>query len=229
MSTWFFRFSAIGIALASALPLQATAADMPAGEQQRAEQAYASKLQADQEKARDQLILGKTTALLNDPASPVLGNPSADVAVIKFFDYACPYCKAVEPRLQTLLKDDKNVKIIVKEFPILTPESLVAAKVALASRKQGKYAQYHQALMNFKGRLTNEVIFDTAKTVGLDVERIRKDMSAPEITDEIIANFNLARGLRIFQTPAFIVGGHMLTGPSAEIDFPKAVAAARAK
>ena len=229
MSTWFFRFSAIGIALASALPLQATAADMPAGEQQRAEQAYASKLQADQEKARDQLILGKTTALLNDPASPVLGNPSADVAVIKFFDYACPFCKAVEPRLQKLLKDDKNVKIIVKEFPILTLESLVAAKVALASRKQGKYAQYHQALMNFKGRLTNEVIFDTAKTVGLDVERIRKDMSAPEITDEIIANFNLARGLRIFQTPAFIVGGHMLTGPSAEIDFPKAVAAARAK
>ena len=229
MSRWFFRFSVIGIALASALPLQATAADMPAGEQQRAEQAYASKLQADQEKARDQLILGKTTALLNDPASPVLGNPSGDVAVIKFFDYACPFCKAVEPRLQKLLKDDKNVKIIVKEFPILTLESLVAAKVALASRKQGKYAQYHQALMNFKGRLTNEVIFDTAKTVGLDVERIRKDMSAPEITDEIIANFNLARGLRIFQTPAFIVGGHMLTGPSAEIDFPKAVAAARAK
>lgn len=229
MRTWFFRFSLIGVALALALPLQASAADMPAGEQLRIEQAYAGKLQAQQEKAQDQLILGKTMALLNDPVTPVLGNPKGDVAVIEFFDYTCPYCKAVEPRLEKLLKDDKNVKLVIKEFPILTPESLVAAKVALAAQKQGKYEQYHQTLMNFKGRLTNDVIFDTAKSVGLDVERVRRDMAAPEITDEIIANFNLARGLRIFQTPAFIVGGHMLTGASADIDFPKVVAAARGK
>jgi protein-disulfide isomerase len=223
------RISLMGVALAIALPLQASAAGVAASEQQRMEQAFASKLEADQQKAQDKLIAGKTTALLNDPATPVIGNPKADVAVIEFFDYTCPYCKAVEPRIQKLLKDDKNVKLVVKEFPILTPESLVASKVALAAAKQGKYEQYHQALMNFKGRLTNDVIFDTAKEVGLDVPRLRKDMQAPEVTDAIIANFNLARGLRIFQTPGFIVGGHMLTGASADIDFPKVVAAARGK
>jgi predicted DsbA family dithiol-disulfide isomerase len=104
-----------------------------------------------------------------------------------------------------------------------------SSKVALAAVKQGKYEQFHNTLMNFKGRLTNDVIFDTAKDVGLDVPRLRKDMDASEITNEIIANFNLARGLRIFQTPAFIVDGHLLTAESADIDFPKVVAAARAK
>jgi len=220
------------IACALFMPLLVTGADAAPSdkfEQQRIEQAYTFRMQAEQEKARNQLILGNTTALLSDPATPIIGNRQADVAIIEFFDYSCPYCKAVEPRLEKLLKDDKRVKLVVKEFPILTPESLVASKVALAAVKQGKYEQFHNTLMNFKGRLTNDVIFDTAKDVGLDVPRLRKDMDASEITNEIIANFNLARGLRIFQTPAFIVDGHLLTGESADIDFPKVVAAARAK
>ena len=69
--------------------------------------------------AEDRLIAAKTTALLNDPMTPVIGNPQADVAIVEFFDYTCPYCKAAEPRLEKLLKDDKRVKLIVKEFPIL--------------------------------------------------------------------------------------------------------------
>jgi protein-disulfide isomerase len=196
---------------------------------EQAIQAYASKLQADQDAARDRLIAGKTTALLNDPLTPILGDRQADIAVVEFFDYACPYCKALEPRLEKLLKDDKRVKLVVKEFPILTPESLVAAKAALASVQQGKYERFHQALINFRGRLLTSTIFEIAQDAGLDLDRLRKDMLAPEVTDEIIANFNLARGLRIFETPAFIVGTHMLTEPSAEIDFPKVVADARAK
>ena len=149
--------------------------------------------------------------------------------MVEFFDYACPYCKAAEPRLEAMLRSDQGTKLVLKEFPILTPESMIATKAALASVKQGKYTQFHQALMAYKGPLQDSVIFDTAKDVGLDVGRLRKDMTAPEITDEIIANFNLARSLRIFQTPGFIVGNHILTGPSADIDFPTAVAAARAK
>jgi protein-disulfide isomerase len=234
------RASPLCIAIFSAILaltplLKVAAADGPgtgSAEQTRVDaavQAYVKKLQAEQEKDIDQRVVGQTTALLRDPATPVIGNPQGDVAVIEFFDYTCPYCKAVEPRLQKLLKDDKRVKLVLKEFPILTPESLIAAKAALASVKQGKYQQYHQALIGFRGRLETDVIFDTAKNVGLDVDRLRKDMEAPQITDEIIANFNLARSLRIFETPGFIVGGHMLTGPSAEIDFPKVVAAARAK
>ena len=184
---------------------------------------------ADVPAASDQVVAQKDAALLNDPSSPVIGNPHASVAVIEFFDYACPYCKAAEPRLEALLKSDKGTKLVLKEFPILTPESMIATKAALASVKQGKYVQFHNALMNYKGPLESSLIFDTAKEVGLDVGRLRKDMASPEITDEILANFNLARSLRIFQTPGFIVGNHILTGASADIDFPKAVAAARAK
>ncbi|MGH8209065.1 MAG: DsbA family protein, partial [Steroidobacteraceae bacterium] len=114
-------------------------------------------------------------------------------------------------------------------FPILTPESLIAARADLASVEQGKHAQFHQALMAYRGQWQASVIFDTAKAVGLDVDRLRRDMAAPEVTDEIIANFNLARSLRIFQTPGLIVGTHILTEPSAQIDFPKVVAAARSK
>jgi len=177
----------------------------------------------------DQAVIAKTAALRHDPISTVMGNPRGDVTVIEFFDYACPYCKAVEPRVEALLKSDPGVKLILKEFPILTPESLIAAKASLASVKQGKYAQFHNALMAYRGHWQASAIFDTAKHVGLDLARLRKDMAAPAITNEIIANFNLARSLRIFQTPGFIVGTHILTGPSAQIDFPKVVAAVRAQ
>jgi protein-disulfide isomerase len=232
----FYRLHAVlaGLALLLA-PMHAGAAGVggsDAAEQAHVEQAiqaYASRLQADQDKAIDRLIAGKTTALLNDPLTPVIGNPQADVAIIEFFDYTCPFCKAAEPRLEQLLKDDKGVKLVVKEFPILTPESLVGSKAALAAVKQGKYPQFHQAMMMFKGRLQTSTIFEIAHDVGLDVDRLRKDMDAPEVADEIIANFNLARALRIFGTPAFIVNNHLLTEPSAEIDFPKVVTSARTK
>lgn len=210
----------------------AAGADNQAGEDKRIEQAvnaYAAKLKADQDRARDQLVAQNENAILNDPNTPVIGDPSADVAIVEFFDYACPYCKAVEPRLEAYLRTGKRVKLVVKEYPILTPESLVAAKASLAAMKQGKYRQFHQALMMFKGQLREPVIFDTAKDVGLDVNRLRKDMQSPEIADEIIANFNLARAIRAFDTPTFIVNDHLLTEPSAEIDFPKVVAAARQK
>jgi len=100
---------------------------------EQAVQALEKKQQADQERASDHAVVNDATAILQDPSSPVLGNPRGDVAVIEFFDYTCPFCKAVEPRLETLLKSDKNVKVILKEFPILTSESLVATKAALAS------------------------------------------------------------------------------------------------
>lgn len=203
-----------------------------AGEDPRAAQAvnaYAANLKAEQERARDQLVARNETALLNDPHTPVIGDADADVAIVEFFDYACPFCKAVEPRLEAFLKSDTHVKLVVKEYPILTPESLVAAKASLAAMKQEKYRQFHQALMMFKGRLQEPVIFDTAKDVGLDMDRLRKDMQSPEIADEIIANFNLARAIRAFDTPTFVVGNHVLTEPSAQLDFAKVVAAARQK
>jgi len=185
------------------------------------------------EAAADVAAAARSSELLRNPLTPVIGNPQGDVVLVKFVDYQCPYCKAVEPKLDKLLADDKGVKLVIKEFPILGPESIVAAKVALAAGRQGKYAAYHHALMNFRGKLTTDVIFSTAATVGLDVERLRQDMNAPEIADQLIANFNLARALKISLTPAYIVNTHVLSGVSAktmtsQIDFPAEIAKARA-
>ena len=235
MLTFPFRLAIVGLILAFVPPLNAEAVDAPQADSaqqlriEQALQAYASKLQADQREARDAAGANKAAALLRDPDTPVLGTPQGDVTVIEFFDYACSFCKAVEPRLRNLLEDDKGVKLILKEFPILTPESLIAAKAALASVKQGKYENFHQALLEFRGQLVTPRIFEIANRVGLNVDQLREDMNKPEVADQIIANFNLARSLRITTTPSFIVDTHMLTQPSAQIDFPKAVAAARAK
>jgi predicted DsbA family dithiol-disulfide isomerase len=107
------------------------------------------------------------------------------------------------------------------------PESLIAAKAALAARAQGKYEAFHDAMMEASGQLTEARIFEIAADVGIDVERLRADMEAPEIAEHILDNFNLARALRIFGTPTFIVDDRIVTSPSAEIDFPALVAAAR--
>jgi protein-disulfide isomerase len=195
----------------------------------KAIQVYADKQKADADKALDQAITARANALVSGPGSQVLGNPQGDVTIIEFFDYTCPFCKAVEPRIQQLLKDEKNVKLVVIEFPILRPESIVAAKISLASVRQGKYPAFHQALMGFRGQLSEEAIFDVAKEVGLDVERLRLDMNAPEIADAIIGNFNQARALRVTTTPTFIIANRMIYESSSTLDFAKAVAAARAK
>jgi protein-disulfide isomerase len=177
--------------------------------------------------ATDQTVIAHRQALQDDPASPVLGDPHGDVTIVEFFDYACSYCKAVEPRLESAVRSDPHVRLILKEFPILTPESLIAARAALASKRQHKYRQFHEALMAYRGPWGEEAIFSTAKRVGLNIARLRQDMAAPSVANEIIENFNLARGLRIFQTPGFVIGDHILTGPSAQIDFPQVIAEAR--
>ena len=128
-----------------------------------------------------------------------------------------------------LADGDKRVKLVMKEFPILTRASMIASRIALAAANQGKYRAFHIALMRRDGVLDEAGIMDTAKAVGLDVARARRDMFAPEVTDEIIANFNLARGIRVFQTPAYIVGAHLLTGDSAYINFAREVARAKGR
>jgi len=182
---------------------------------------------SDVPQASDQTTIAHREALQNDQDSPVLGDPHGDVTIVEFFDYACSYCKAVEPRLESALRTDPHVKLILKEYPILTPESLIAARASLASRRQHKYREFHQALMAYRGPWDEEAIYSTAKSVGLNIDRLHHDMAAPGIANEIIENFNLARALRIFQTPAFVVGDHILTGPSAQIDFPAVIGEAR--
>jgi len=183
---------------------------------------------AQQEAARQEDIRQRIAARPELNTAPtVMGNPMGDVTIVEFFDYTCPYCKALEPRLEALLKSDRKVKLVLKEFPILTPQSVIATRAALAATRQGKYGPYHQAMMRFEGQLTEADIFDIAKASGLNVARLKVEMGAPWIADEIIANFNSARAIRAFQTPTFIVNGRRLGDDSAAIDFPREVAAAR--
>ena len=166
-------------------------------------------------------------ALYDDPGTPVAGNPNGDVTLIEFFDYACPYCKSVEDDLQALLKSDGKVRVLLKEFPVLGANSVTAAKAALAARAQGKYVPFHNALMTTRGQFTEETVLRIARSVGLDTDRLKDDMAAPEIETVIKANHKLAEELTIHGTPAFIVGTEVYPGAMDLSQFRQVVAAAR--
>ena len=227
------RFVSLCLALTVILANAASAAPT-AAEKTAIEKAYAAREASETQADIAQRIAARWQALANDPGAPAIGNTHApssnpDVTIVEFFDYTCPYCKAVEPRLEALLKADPKVRLVLKEFPILAPQSLLATRAALAATRQGKYAQYHNAMMRFEGHLTEADIFEMAKTSGLDVARLKRDMNAPWVSDQIIAVFNQARGIRVFQTPAFIVNGRLLPDQSAALDFRAEVATARRK
>ena len=201
------------------------------GNEARIEQAVTAKLAAAQADDVNDRIAAHWGALAADPASPVIGNPDGDVTVVEFFDYACPYCKVAKPRLTAAVDGDKHVRLVLKEFPILTPESMIASRVALVANAQGKYRPFHDALMAHQGALTQDVIFETARRAGLNMQTLPRDMQAPGVTAQIVANFNLARAIRAFQTPTYVAGGsagaHELSSTSASIDFRKEIATAR--
>ena len=192
------------------------------------------RLKIDQQVAADNLAKQSADDLLRNPQTPTLGNPNGDVTIVKFFDYQCTFCKAAEPRLREVLKNDGNIKLVVKEFPILSSVSLIASKAALASVYQNKYEIYHKALIDHRGPMDQERVFIIAARVGLDLEQLQKDMDRSEVADQIISNFNLARKLKVRVVPGFIVNTHVLSGLSSEtvtakIDFRKEVEAARSR
>jgi protein-disulfide isomerase len=147
-----------------------------------------------------------------DPTSPVMGNPDGDVTVVEFFDYRCPYCRRMTPLMQDILAQDSGVRWVFKEFPILGPESLYAARAALAAGMQGKYAAFHMALMANGVEVTKENVEKVAAGLGLDMEKLQADMQS-EAVDQILAkNHALAGKLLITGTPAFIVGETLVPG-----------------
>ena len=157
-------------------------------------------------------VLARRDELFNDPASPVGGNPQGDVTVVEFFDYQCPYCKRVLPSIQALLAEDGNLRYVFKEFPILGKASVFAARAALAAQRQGKYLEFHMAVMPAKGKLTEAKVMRLAKTAGLDVDRLRRDMADGTIDDSIRRNLELASALNVNGTPAFVIGDTVVPG-----------------
>jgi protein-disulfide isomerase len=157
-------------------------------------------------------IAERSEEILNDPAAPVGGNPSGDVTLVEFFDYNCPYCRRVAPTVVELEQADPALRLVYKEFPILGPGSQFAARAALASGRQGKYVPFHNALMQASEQVTEETVMMIAGTVGLDIERLERDMQDPAIQEAIARNLQLANALGITGTPSFIIGQEVVPG-----------------
>jgi protein-disulfide isomerase len=158
------------------------------------------------------ILSDRASEVFDNPATPVGGNPKGNVTIVEFFDYRCPYCKQVLPALQALLKEDHGLRFVYKEFPVLGPASVTAAHAALAAQRQGKYEAFHTSMMAAKGQITEDTIYKVAGSVGLDVDRLKQDMAAPEIEQELKANLALAEALNIRGTPGFIIGKKIVPG-----------------
>jgi protein-disulfide isomerase len=190
-------------------------------------QSAEEKMKAQSEESARAALVERRQELLDDPTAPTAGNPKGDVTIVEFFDYRCPYCKQVEPALEALLTEDRELRIVYKELPILGKDSVYATRVALAARNQAMYDKFHAAMMAAKGKIDEKGILQIAADSGLDIERLRRDMPAPEIDEIIKRNYDLAQALDIHGTPAFVIGGELVAGAIDIETMKRRIAAAR--
>ena len=174
-------------------------------------------------------LVSRKQDIFDDPDAPIAGNPQGSATLVEFFDYRCPYCKQVEPSLEALVVEDRQLRLVYKEFPVLGPSSVTAAKAALAARKQGKYEVIHRALMALKGQIDDATIYKTAGSVGVDVDRLKRDMAAPEIDKMLKSNMKLAEALDIRGTPGFVIGDEVIPGAVSLDTLRDLIAGARKK
>src|SRR5215212_374651 len=152
--------------------------------------------------------------VLRDPDIPAIGNLDGDVTIVEYFDYQCPYCRKVDPELRQVVQDDGKVRLVLKDWPVLGPVSVMAARMTLASKYQDKYLQAHEALIGVNSKLTEPRIRELLSAAGLDIDRLNRDLAANTKTiDAILARNNdqaMAFGFR--GTPSFMIGGWRVGG-----------------
>jgi len=183
-----------------------------------------------QRQAQEQAVASASHALYEDANNIVVGNPKGNVTLVEFFDYNCGYCKRALGDLANLVKGDPDLKIVLKDFPILRPESLDASLVALAARKQlpgEKFFEYHSRLLSSKGIVGKDRAVEVAKEMGLDVARLQRDAAAPELRDEIKKTMVLGDQLSLTGTPAFVLGRDVVFGAVGFEPMQKAIASVR--
>jgi protein-disulfide isomerase len=154
-------------------------------------------------------------SLLNASHSYVVGNPSGDITLVEFFDYNCGYCKKALSDVQTLMKSDPKLRVVLKDFPVLGPDSVEASRVALAVKNQlqgQKLFDYHVKVMDSRGRVNGERAMAVAKDMGVDMARLQKDVESPEVRNALQENMALGDKLSLTGTPAFIVGETVIPG-----------------
>jgi len=168
--------------------------------------------QEQQAAAATSVLSQRRDLLENDPNAPVLGNPDGDVTIVEFFDYNCPYCRRAKPYIEALLEQDPNVRLVYREWPILGEGSVFAARAALASREQGLYEEFHWAMMGMQGRAEEASVLRIAADIGLDIDQLKADMNAAEITEHIDTSNRLSQSLGFTGTPSFVIGDALVPG-----------------
>jgi len=167
--------------------------------------------------------------VLRDPDIPVAGNAGGDITIVEWFDYQCPYCRKLEPELRQVVQDDGKVRLVLKDWPILGPVSVIAARMALASKFQDKFLAAHEALIGVNSKLTEPRIRELLAGAGIDVDRVTRDLvTNAKAIDAILArNNDQATAFGFKGTPSFIVGKFRVPGVLTMAQFEQAIADAR--
>ncbi|HEU5272028.1 MAG TPA: DsbA family protein [Xanthobacteraceae bacterium] len=169
---------------------------------------------AEAEKARTE-IKNHSDAIFNSPHQVTIGNAKGDVTLVEFFDYNCGYCKRALADLTSIMKEDSKLRVVLKEFPVLGPGSVEAARVAVAVRMQDsgkKYFDFHQRLLGGRGQADKARALAAAKEAGFDMGRIEKDMASDEVRTSIEENMRIAESLGLNGTPSYVVGSEVVVG-----------------
>jgi protein-disulfide isomerase len=167
--------------------------------------------------------------VLRDPDIPVAGNANGDITIVAYFDYNCPYCRKIAPELRQVVQDDGKVRLVLKDWPILGPVSVIAARMALASKYQDKYIQAQEALIGVASKLTGPRIRELLAGAGIDVDRVDRDLvTNAKAIDAILArNNDQATAFGFRGTPSFIVGKFRVPGVLTMAQFDQVIADAR--
>jgi len=173
------------------------------------------------------MIAANKSAILDPVGSAWAGNPKGDVTLVEYFDYDCGYCRASLPMLAELVKDDPKLKIVFREYPVLTPESETAARWSIAAAEAGKFEQYHHELYSL-GPVSDATVATAAKQVGLDPAKLRTAAAQPAVEDEIQKNLAIGRELGMTGTPSWVIGDRVLSGALSLDHMKQAIADARA-
>lgn len=165
--------------------------------------------------ARQSAVSDQSKTLFSSAHQADVGNPKGDAALVEFFDYNCHYCKGALPDIAKLMQSDPNLKVVLKDFPVLGPGSVEAAKVASAVRNQlhgDKFWQFHFKLLGMHGPIGKAEALAVAKEMGVDMDQLNKDMESPEVMAGLQEVMHMADALQINGTPTFVVGQEVVVG-----------------
>lgn len=182
-----------------------------------------------EEQQRKGALVSNANQIFRDGTDFVVGNPNGKVTMVEFFDYNCGWCKKGFPEVLSLIEEDKDLKLVMKEFPIFGGDSDYAAQAAIAANKQGKYWALHVAMMGHEGKITKEAVDEIAASQGLDMAQLKKDMESSETAGILERNRTLAQSLAINGTPAFIIDDKLVPGYLPKAELASAINDVRAK